>query len=105
MHVIFQRSHKFLPTLAKDDEGDNDAENGGDDDAKKKNVLDTGMKLLRPFAIAQMMPQIFWSIVSHCRLFSELDPNIEGYYLSVEDTLQKLLPNLDWSYLNRDERK
>ena len=52
-----------------------------------------------------MMPQIFWSIVSHCRPCSELDPNIDGYYLSVEDMLRQLLPNLDWLYLNRDGRK
>ncbi len=95
--VLFQRSHKFLQTRAKDDDGDDDAEND--------NGLDSGKELLRPIAIAQMMPQIFWSIVSHCRPCSELDPNIEGYYLSVEDMLRQLLPNLDWSYLNRDGRK
>ena len=97
MLVVFQRSHKFLPTRAKDDEGYDDAENG--------NRLDSGKELLHPFAIAQMMPQIFWSIVSHCRPCLELYPNIEGYYLSVEDMLVQLLPNLDWLYLNCDGQK
>ena len=86
-----------MKTRAKDDDGDNDAENG--------NGLDSGKELLRPIAIAQMMPQIFWSIVSHCRPCSELDPNIEGYYLSVEDMLRQLLHNLEWPYLNRDGQK
>jgi hypothetical protein len=42
-------------TSKKDDEGDDEDEN--------KNVLDTGKELLRPVAIAQMMPQIFWSLI------------------------------------------
>jgi hypothetical protein len=82
-------------TSEKDDEGDDDDEN--------QNVLDTGKELLRPIAIAQMMPQIFWSLIYHCRLCS--DSNIQEYYLSVEDMLRQLLPNLDWSYLNRDGRQ
>ncbi len=94
--VLFQRSHKFLQTRAKDDDGDDDAEND--------NGLDSGKELLRPIAIAQMMSQIFWSL-SHCRPCLELDSKIEDYYLSVEDMLRQLLPNLDWSYLNRDRRK
>ncbi len=85
--VLFQRSHKFLQTQAKDDDGDDDAENG--------NGLDSGKELLPPLAIAQMMPQIFWSIVSHCRPCLELNFKIEGYYLSVEDMFRQLLPNLD----------
>ena len=75
----------------------------GSDDEENKNVLDTGKELLRPIAIAQMMPQIFWSLIYHCRLCS--DSNIHEYYLSVEDMLRQLLPNLDWSYLNRDGRQ
>ncbi len=96
MLVVFRRPHTFLQTRAKDVDGDDDAEIG--------NGLDSGKEPLRPLAIAQM-PQIFWSIVSHCRPCLELDPNIEGYYLSMEDMLRQLLPNLDWSYLNRDGQK
>ncbi len=86
-----------MPTQGKDNEGDDDAENG--------NRLDTEKELLDPFAIAQMMPQIFWSIVSHCRPCLELDSKIEGYYLYVEDMLRQLLPNVDWLYLNQDGQK
>jgi hypothetical protein len=52
-------------------------DDGGDDDNKNKNVLDTGKKLLRPIAIAQMMPQIFWSLIYHCRPCLESDSNIQ----------------------------
>jgi hypothetical protein len=80
-------------------------DNEGDDDDENKNMLDTGKELLHAIAIAQMMPQIFWSLISHCRPWLESDSNIQEYYLSVEDMLRQLLPNLDWSYLNRDGRQ
>jgi hypothetical protein len=32
----------------------------------------------------------------------ESDSSIQEYYLSVEEMLWQLLPNLDWSYLNCD---
>jgi hypothetical protein len=92
---ILKRVIENAYTSEKDDEGDDDDEN--------QNVLDTGKELLRPIAIAQMMPQIFWSLIYHCRPCS--DSNIQEYYLSVEDMLRQLLPNLDWSYLNRDGRQ
>ena len=47
-----------------------------------------------------MMPQLFWSVVSHCRPSSESE-----YFLPVEDMLRQLLPHLDWSFLNRDRRQ
>jgi hypothetical protein len=75
---IFKRVIENVYTSEKDDEGD--------DDDKNKNVLDTGKELLHPIAIAQMMPQIFWSVIYHCRPCS--DSNIQEYYLSVEDMLQ-----------------
>jgi hypothetical protein len=92
---ILKRVIENAYTSEKDDEGDDDDEN--------KNVLDTGKEILHPIAIAQMMPQIFWSLIYHCRPCS--DSNIQEYYLSVEDMLRQLLPNLDWSYLNRDGRQ
>ncbi len=91
---ILKRVIENAYTSKKDDEGDDDDEN--------QNVLDTGKELLRPIAIAQMMPQIFWSLIYHRRPCSESESNIQEYYLSVEDMLQQLLPNLDWSYLNDD---
>jgi hypothetical protein len=81
-------------TSKKDDEGD--------DANKNKNLLDTGKELLRPIAIAQMMPQIFWSLIYHCRPCLESDSNIQVYYLSVEDMFRQLLPNFDWLYLNHN---
>jgi hypothetical protein len=83
-------------TSEKDDEEDDDDEN--------KNDLDTLKELLHPIAITQMMPQIFWSLIYHCRLCLESDSNIQEYNLSVEDMLRQLLPSIDWSYLNRDGR-
>ena len=78
----------------KDDEGD--------DDDEDKNILDTGKEFLHPIASAQMMPQIFWSLIYYCRLCLESDSNIKEYYLSVEDMLREPLPNFDWLYLNCD---
>ena len=65
-------------TSEKDDEGD-------DDDKNKK--IDTRKELLHPITITQMMPQIFWSLIYHCRLCLESDSNIKEYYLSVDDML------------------
>ena len=79
---------------------DDDDYEDDDDDYGNKNVIDTGKELLRPIAIAQMMPQLFWSVVSHSRPSSESE-----YYLPVEDMLRQLLPHLDWSFLNRDGRQ
>ena len=79
---------------------DNDDYKDDDDDYGNKNLIDTGKELLRPIAIAQMMPQLFWSVVSHCRPSSESE-----YYLPVEDMLRQLLPHLDWSFLNHDGRQ
>ena len=74
--------------------------NDDDNDNGNKNVIDTEKELLRPIAIAQIMPQLFWSVVSHCRPSSESE-----YYLPVEDMLRQLLPHLDWSFLNCDGRQ
>ena len=52
-----------------------------------------------------MMPQIFWSIVLHCRPSLDSGLNIQEYYFPVEDMLRQLLPHLDWSYLNRNGRQ
>ena len=65
---------------------DNDDYDNDDDDDGNKSVIDTGKELLHPIAIAQMMPQLFWSVVSHCRPSSESE-----YYLPVEDMLRQLL--------------
>ena len=81
-------------TSKTDDDDDFDDD---DDDDGNENVIDTGKELLRPIAIAQTMPQLFWSVVSHCRPSSDSE-----YYLPVEDMLQQLLPHLYWSFLNRD---
>jgi hypothetical protein len=81
-------------TSKKDDEGDDDDEN--------KNMLDTGKELLHSIVITQMMPQIFWSLIYHCRPCLKSDSNIQEYYLLVEDMLRQLLPNLHWLYLNLD---
>jgi hypothetical protein len=67
----------YMSTTDDDDNYDDD--NNEDDN---KNVIDTGKELLRPIAYAQMMPQLFWSVVSHCRPSSESE-----YYLPVEDML------------------
>ena len=84
-------------TSKTDDDDDYDDD---DDDNGNKNVIDTGKDLLCPIAIAQMMPQLFWSVVSHCRPSSESE-----YYLPMEDVVRQLLPHLDWSCLNRDGRQ
>ena len=84
-------------TSKTDDDDDFDDD---DDDDGNNNVIDTGKELLRPIAIAQTMPQLFWSVVSHCRPSSDSE-----YYLPVEDMLRQLLPHLDWSFLNRDGRQ
>ncbi len=84
---ILKRVIENAYTSEKDDEGD--------DDDKNENVLYTAKELLHPIAIAQMMPQIFWSLIYHCRPCLESDSNIQEYYLSVEDMLQQLLPNLE----------
>ena len=63
-------------------------------------MIDTGKELLRPIAIAQIMPQLIWLVVSHCRPSSESE-----YYLPLEDMLQQLLPHLDWFFLNRNGRQ
>jgi hypothetical protein len=68
-------------------------------------VIDAGKELLHPIAIAQMMPQIFWSLVTHCRPSLDSDSNIQVYYIPVENVLRQLLPHLDWSYLNRNGRQ
>jgi hypothetical protein len=94
---ILERVIDNACTRKKDDEGDDDNEN--------KNFLDTGKELLHPITIAQMMPQIFWSLIYHYRQCLESDSNIQEYYLSVEHMLRQLLPNLDWSYLNHDGRQ
>ena len=39
----------------------------GEDEYESKEVIDAGKELLCPIAIAQMMPQIFWYLVSHGR--------------------------------------
>ena len=77
----------------------------GEDEDENKDVIDAGKELLHPIAIAQMMPQIFWSLVSHCRPSLDLGSNIQEYYFPVEDMLRQLLPHLDWSYLNHDGRQ
>ena len=64
--------------------------------AKRMMILDTGKELLHPIAIAQMMPQIFCSLIYHCRPCLESDSNIQEYYLSLEDMLSHFLLNLDW---------
>ncbi len=51
--------------------GDDDDYDNYDDDDGNKNVIDTGKELLRPIAIAPTMPQLFWSVVSHCRPSSD----------------------------------
>jgi hypothetical protein len=84
---ILKRVIENAYTSKMDDEGDDDNDNN--------NVLDTGKELLHPIAIAQMMPQIFLSLIYHSRLIQE-------YYLSLEDMLRQLLPNLDWLFLNSD---
>ena len=61
---------------------DDDDYNNDDDDYGNKIVIDTRKELLCPIAIAQMMPQPFWSVVSHCRPSSKSE-----YYLPVEDML------------------
>ena len=58
----------YLSKSDDDDNYDND-----DDDYGNKNVIDTRKELLCPIAIAQMMPQLFWSVVSHCRLSQNQD--------------------------------
>ena len=87
-------------TSKKDDEDDND-----DNDNEHKNVIDTGKELLCPIAIALMMPQIFWTLVSHCRPCLESDMNIKKYFLPVQDMLEQALPHFDWSYLNCNGRQ
>lgn len=84
--------------MSKTDDDDNYDDDNDEDD--NKNVIDTGKELLRPIALAQMMPQLFWSVVSHCRRSSESE-----YFLPVEDMLRQLLPHLDWAFLNRDGRQ
>ncbi len=76
----------------------------GEDEDENKDVIDAGKELLHSITIAQRMPQIFWSLVSHCRLSLDSGSNIQEYYFPVEDMLRQLLPHLDWLYLNCDGR-
>ena len=75
---------------------------GGEDEDENKEVNYAGKEVLHPIAIAQMMPQIFWSLVPHCRPSLDSGSNIQEYYFPVEDMLRQLLPHLDWLYLNRN---
>ena len=57
----------------------------GEDEDENKDMIDARKELLHPIAIAQMMPQIFWSLVSHCRPSLDSGLNIQEYYFPVED--------------------
>ena len=57
-----------------------------------------GREMLRPAAIAQMSPRIFWSLVHHCT------SNVPRPQ-SVESMLRETMPELDWTHLDRGGRK
>jgi hypothetical protein len=56
-----------------------------------------GREMLRPAAMAQMSPRMFWSLVYHCRNQSNI--------AAVEDMLFAIMTELDWSHLKRGGRK
>ncbi|KAL3779245.1 hypothetical protein HJC23_010892 [Cyclotella cryptica] len=64
-----------------------------------------GREMLRPASIAQMSPRIFWSLVYHYNRDEEKRSSDVSHTLSVEDMLKSLMPQLDWSHLDRGGRK
>lgn len=57
-----------------------------------------GREMLRPAAIAQMSPRMFWSLVYHCT------SNVPRPQ-SVESMLREMMPEFDWTHLDRGGRK
>ncbi|KAL7488265.1 hypothetical protein ACHAW6_013837 [Cyclotella cf. meneghiniana] len=75
-----------------------------DDDIEDERKSD-GKEMLRPASIAQMSPRIFWSLVFHYNKTEEKQANRVSHPVSVEDMLKSLMPQLDWSHLDRGGRK
>jgi hypothetical protein len=64
---------------------------------------------LRPVLIAQLSPRVFWSLVYHCGggdggSSGGEDRQPTATKPSVEDMLRTILPQLDWSHLDRGGR-
>ncbi len=57
---------------------------------------------LRPVLIAQLSPRAFWSLVYHCSEASKNDRSTMRQ--CAEDMLRSILPELDWSHLDRGGR-
>ena len=60
-----------------------------------------GREMLRPAAIAQMSPRMFWSLVYH----STRAESPTSSASSVESMLRETMPDLDWAHLDRGGRK
>jgi hypothetical protein len=60
-----------------------------------------GREMLRPAAIAQMSPRMFWSLVFHCTRAEHPSSSSS----SIENMLRETMPDLDWTHLDRGGRK
>jgi hypothetical protein len=60
-----------------------------------------GREMLRPAAIAQMSPRMFWSLVYHCTRAEHPSSSSS----SIESMLRDTMPDLDWTHLDRGGRK
>jgi len=78
-------------------------ESSNDPDENDGDENTDGKEMLRPVAIAQMSPRVFWSLVYHCSEAAKKDQI--PTQPSVEDLLQSTMPHLDWTYLDRGGRK
>lgn len=63
-----------------------------------------GREMLRPAAMAQMSPRMFWSLVYHCTITKRENSHTHTSN-SVENMLSESMPELDWSHLDRGGRK
>lgn len=68
------------------------ADAGADDGGAEARGGGGGREMLRPPAMAQLSPRVFWSLAHHFR------------GLGTEEALRSLLPDLDWSFLDSRSR-
>ncbi|EED95543.1 predicted protein [Thalassiosira pseudonana CCMP1335] len=80
---------------------------GDDDDSEEEGENVDGREMLRPADMAQMSPRVFWSLVFQCTRTEEKKAasTQQQHHPSVEEMLQNIMPNLDWSHLERGGRK